>query len=156
MAKCKKRMRLIRRTVKRWNKVVVGWDVTPQEMEELWKQMVKAENSADSTSALPQVINVKHGVLLPEVDIKEKRLFVDYATFRDFDVRRDKEGYNKMNITLREYLKSQGYIVHDGELMITALYPLIEGSTISDPLSLKMSLEKPRARDPLNRKQMTL
>ncbi|MCQ2127792.1 MAG: hypothetical protein MJZ06_10225 [Bacteroidaceae bacterium] len=111
----------------------------PQEMEELWKQMVKAENSADSTSALPQVINVKHGIMLPEVDIREKRMFVDYATFRDFDVRRDKEGYNKMNITLREYLKSQGYIVHDGELMITALYPLIEGSTISDPLSLKMS-----------------
>ena len=94
-------------SVRRWE---------PQEMEELWKQMVKAENSADSTSALPQVINVKHGILLPEVDIKEKRLFVDYATFHDFDIHRDREGYNKMNITLREYLMSQGFIVHDDSI----------------------------------------
>ena len=85
----------------------------PQEMEELWKQMAKVGNQSDSTQALPQVINVKHGILLPEVDIKEKRLFVDYATFHDFDIHKDKEGYNNMNITLREYLMSQGCIVHD-------------------------------------------
>ena len=39
MAKCKKRMRLIRRTVKRWNKVVVGWDVTPHEMVLVWQRI---------------------------------------------------------------------------------------------------------------------
>ncbi len=88
-------------SVRRWE---------PQEMEELWKQMTNMGNPSDSTLELPQVINVNQGVLLPEVDIKEKRLFVDYATFRDFDVRRDKEGYNKMNITLREYLMSQGLL----------------------------------------------
>ncbi len=94
-------------SVRRWE---------PQEMEELWKKMVNMDNPEDSTLELPQVINIKHGVLLPEVDIKEKRLFVDYATFHDFDVHKDREGYNKINITLREYLMSQGYIVHDDSI----------------------------------------
>ena len=99
----------------------------PQEIEELWKQMTNMENLADSTLELPQVINVNQGILLPNVDIKEKRLFVDYATFRDFDIHKDREGYNKMNITLREYLKSQGYIVHEDKPMITAVSPHIQG-----------------------------
>ncbi|MCQ2073486.1 MAG: hypothetical protein MJY96_10250 [Bacteroidaceae bacterium] len=111
----------------------------PQEMEELWKQMVKAENSADSTSALPQVINVKHGILLPEVDIKEKRLFVDYATFHDFDIHKDREGYNKMNITLREYLMSQGFIVHDDSISYT-IGPFGGSASFSNPFDdFKMS-----------------
>ena len=94
-------------SVRRWE---------PQEMEELWTQMTKVGNQSDSTQALTQVINVKHGIVLPEVDIKEKRMFVDYATFHDFDIHKDREGYNKMNITLREYLMSQGFIVHDDSM----------------------------------------
>ncbi|MCQ2073512.1 MAG: hypothetical protein MJY96_10380 [Bacteroidaceae bacterium] len=99
----------------------------PQEIEELWKRMVSEENPADSTLELPQVINVNQGILLPNVDIKEKRLFVDYATFHDFDIHKDREGYNKMNITLREYLKSQGFIVHDDSLS-TVIGPVVPGS----------------------------
>ena len=110
----------------------------PQEMEELWKQMAKVENSADSTQELPQVINVKHGIVLPEVDIKEKRMFVDYATFHDFDIHRDREGYNKMNITLREYLMSQGYIVHEDSMMLI-IGPTAAGATFLSALDFKMS-----------------
>ncbi|MCQ2127640.1 MAG: hypothetical protein MJZ06_09440, partial [Bacteroidaceae bacterium] len=83
----------------------------PQEMEELWKRTVNVENPSDSALKLPQVININNGILLPEVDIKEKRMFVDYATFHDFDIHKDREGYNKRRITVREYLMSQGYII---------------------------------------------
>ena len=114
----------------------------PQEMEELWKQMAKVENSADSTLDLPQVININNGILLPEVDIKEKRAFVDYATFRDFDIHKDREGYNKMNITLREYLKSQGYIIHehDNKLNLLIIGPYIPtGNYHEHPFDIPMS-----------------
>ncbi|MCQ2127781.1 MAG: hypothetical protein MJZ06_10170 [Bacteroidaceae bacterium] len=116
-------------SVRRWQ---------PQEMEELWKQMTNLENPADSTLELPQVINIKHGILLPEVDIKEKRVFVDYATFHDFDIHRDREGYNKMDITLREYLMSQGFIVHDDSTTF-AVGPYAHGYRDYCAFDLKMS-----------------
>ena len=102
---------------------------------------VKEENSADSTLDLPQVININNGILLPEVDIREKRAFVDYATFRDFDIHKDREGYNKMNITLREYLKSQGYIIHehDNELNMLIIGPDTPGGSFTHPFNIKMS-----------------
>ncbi|MCQ2127641.1 MAG: hypothetical protein MJZ06_09445 [Bacteroidaceae bacterium] len=116
-------------SVRRWE---------PQEMEELWKQMTNMGNPSDSTLELPQVINVNHGIVLPEVDIKEKRMFVDYATFHDFDIHRDREGYNKMNITLREYLMSQGYIVHEDSMKLI-IGPIAPRATFTSALDFKMS-----------------
>ncbi|MCQ2058076.1 MAG: hypothetical protein MJY75_07710 [Bacteroidaceae bacterium] len=108
-----------------------------QEMEKLWKQMVKAENPSDSTLELPQVINIKHGILLPNVDIEEKRMFVNYATFHDFDIHKDREGYNKMNITLWEYLNSQGLIIHDDKRNWFFAFPVF--AHVSSVLDHKMS-----------------
>ena len=39
MAKCKKRLRLINRTIKKWNKVIVSWGVTPNEIVLLWQRI---------------------------------------------------------------------------------------------------------------------
>ncbi len=96
----------------------------PQEMEELRKHVANMDNPEDSTSALPQVININNGILLPEVDIKEKRPFVDYATFHDFDIRREREGYDKMDVTLSEFMANQGYDLHDLDPLLLLFRPV--------------------------------
>ena len=96
----------------------------PQEMEELRKHVANMDNPEDSTSALPQVININNGILLPEVDIKEKRPFVDYATFHDFDIRREREGYDKMDVTLSEFMANQGYDLHDLDPLLIMFEPV--------------------------------
>ena len=72
-----------------------------QETEELEEEQ---NNTMD-------VVKMPDGYLLPDVDIKDKRLYVDYATFQDFNARQDVENamdYAKYTTDLQGYLLSVG------------------------------------------------
>jgi len=61
---------------------------------------------------LPSVINVNKGILLDEVDIMEKRMYIDYFTFAAYDVNKDVEiELDKGDYTtdLIGYLQQKGY-----------------------------------------------
>ena len=63
---------------------------------------------------LPTVINVETGYLLPDVDIDEERMYIDYFTFNAFDVVKDVElELDKGDYTtdLLGYLLDKGYEV---------------------------------------------
>ena len=70
------------------------------------------QNEADD--GLPMVINVDLGLLLPDVDIDEKRMFIDYFTFKAFDVAKDVEvelDQGEYSTDLLGYLLDKGYVV---------------------------------------------
>ena len=61
---------------------------------------------------LPKVINADAGILLPDVDIEEKRKYIDYFTFTAYDVRRDAEiemDKGEYTTDMMGYLMSKGY-----------------------------------------------
>lgn len=63
---------------------------------------------------LPTIINVNKGLLLPEVDIVEERMYIDYFTFNAFDVVKDVEidlDKGDYSTDLIGYLIDKGYLV---------------------------------------------
>ena len=75
------------------------------------KSKTKEEEQDDG---LPTVINVATGYLLPDVDIDEERMYIDYFTFNAFDVIKDVElELDKGDYTtdLLGYLIDKGYEV---------------------------------------------
>ncbi len=68
----------------------------------------------EADQGLPTVINIESGLLLPEVDIDEERMYIDYFTFNAFDVVKDVElELDKGDYTtdLMGYLIDKGYEV---------------------------------------------
>lgn len=76
------------------------------------EDMSKRELDRISDDEFPEIIYDDMGVLLDEVDINAKRKYIDYNTFKAFDVIKDTEGeYDKGEYTtdVYGYLMSKGY-----------------------------------------------
>lgn len=59
----------------------------------------------------PEIIDMNDGYLLPDVDIKEKRMYVDYYTFKAFNVTQDTE----LELDLGDYTTNvSGYLIDKG------------------------------------------
>lgn len=72
------------------------------------------EQKKEKDDGLPTVINQFTGYLLPEVDIEEERMYIDYFTFNAFDVVKDVEldlDKGDYSTDLMGYLLDKGYIV---------------------------------------------
>ena len=68
--------------------------------------------------AFPTVVDVNDGILLPDVDIKEKRKYVDYYTFKAYDVHQDTQmelDLGDFSTDVPGYLISKGYSVEQSE-----------------------------------------
>ena len=86
--------------------------------------------SIQEDDGLPAVINVEKGFILPEVDINEDRMYVDYFTFKAYDVIYDTErelDKGEYSTDLYGYLISKGYELMDTITLDTA-------SIFTDPL----------------------
>ena len=65
---------------------------------------------------LPSVVNVEKGFVLPDVDINEDRMYIDYFTFKAFDVVSDVEfelDKGEYSTDLFGYLREKGYAIED-------------------------------------------
>lgn len=63
----------------------------------------------------PTVVQINDGILLPEVDIKEKRMYIDYFTFKAFNVHQDTElelDLGEYSTNVANYLLDKGYAVN--------------------------------------------
>lgn len=72
------------------------------------------DKTEEEDDGLPTVINVATGYLLPDVDIDEERMYVDYFTFNAFDVVKDVEielDKGDYSTDLMGYLIDKGYEV---------------------------------------------
>ena len=97
----------------------------PEEMVFVSKAL-RTDTEKDATESVdvkPDVISVNTGVVLPDVDINERRRYVDYDTFKAYDVSKDVEKeLDKGNYSteLFGYLKDLGYDVQIGIVPETA------------------------------------
>ena len=97
----------------------------------LTSKKTSAEQKRDvmEDDGLPTVINVDNGFLLPDVEIEERRKYVDYYTFNAFDVTKDVElelDKGEFTTDVEGYLIEKGYqiidtINDDGDYMITEI-----------------------------------
>jgi hypothetical protein len=74
----------------------------------------KKAKTEEEDNPYPTVINIETGFLLPDVDIEEDRMYIDYFTFTAFDVAKDVEiELDKGDYTtdLMGYLLDKGYEV---------------------------------------------
>ena len=72
------------------------------------------QKNQEEENPYPTVINIETGFLLPDVDIDEERMYIDYFTFNAFDVTKDVElELDKGDYTtdLMGYLIDKGYEV---------------------------------------------
>lgn len=72
----------------------------------------------DRDDGLPTVIDENRGYLLPEVDIDEERMYIDYFTFNSFDVVKDVEidlDKGEYTTDLMGYLLDKGFQVLVGD-----------------------------------------
>ncbi len=66
----------------------------------------------------PTVIDINDGILLPDVDIKDKRIYIDYFTFKAFNVHQDTElelDMGDYSTDVSGYLIDKGYSVEYSE-----------------------------------------
>ena len=74
----------------------------------------KGAKKSDDEIEFPTVINIETGYLLPDVDIDEERMYIDYFTFNAFDVTKDVEvelDKGDYSTDLMGYLIDKGYEV---------------------------------------------
>ena len=74
----------------------------------------KSAQKNDAEIEFPTVINIATGYLLPDVDIDEERMYIDYFTFNAFDVVKDVElelDRGDYSTDLMGYLLDKGYEV---------------------------------------------
>ncbi len=72
------------------------------------------EAAAPAEDNFPKVIDVDDGVTLPDVDISDRRVFIDYGTFQAYDARRDTEmelDKGDFSSDIAGYLISKGYTI---------------------------------------------
>ena len=78
------------------------------------KNRKKGTPVTEQDEGLPTVINVETGFLLPDVDIDEERMYIDYFTFKAYDVVKDVElelDKGDYSTDLMGYLLDKGYVV---------------------------------------------
>jgi len=78
------------------------------------KNRKKGTPVTEQDEGLPTVINVETGFLLPDVDIDEERMYIDYFTFKAYDVVKDVElelDKGDYSTDLTGYLLDKGYVV---------------------------------------------
>lgn len=71
-------------------------------------------NDSDDKNLFPTVIDEHKGLLLPDVDVEEGRLYVDYFTFNAYDVQKDVEldlDKGEFTTDVAGYLMDKGYQV---------------------------------------------
>ena len=74
----------------------------------------QSQKEKEQDDGLPTVINQFTGYLLPDVDIEEERMYIDYFTFNAFDVVKDVEldlDKGDYSTDLMGYLIDKGFIV---------------------------------------------
>lgn len=74
----------------------------------------KKQEDEKKDDMLPTVISASTGLLLPDVDIEEERMYLDYFTFNAFDVAKDVEidlDKGEYSTDLIGYLLDKGYLV---------------------------------------------
>lgn len=74
----------------------------------------KSAKKSEDEIEFPTVINIETGYLLPDVDIDEERMYIDYFTFNAFDVAKDVEvelDKGDYSTDLLGYLTDKGYEV---------------------------------------------
>ena len=73
-----------------------------------------SDKNKDEENPYPTVINIETGFLLPDVDIDEDRMYIDYFTFSAYDVAKDVEielDKGDYSTDLMGYLLDKGYEV---------------------------------------------
>jgi hypothetical protein len=84
----------------------------------------------DKDDDLPTIINEKTGLLLPDVEVDEERMYVDYFTFRSYDVAKDVEielDKGDYSTELYTYLCEKGYsILRMTRIVDTIRYKIIK------------------------------
>ena len=115
-----------RRLVGPTARVVFDRSMTPairayQPQELVFTGLQSASRSSDGKTGdieddgLPTVIKNNTGLLLPEVDIDEERMYVDYFTFTAYDVAKDVElelDKGEYSTDLQGYLLEKGYVIN--------------------------------------------
>ncbi len=80
------------------------------------KKKVESSESAPQEEDFPVVISKEKGYVLPEVDIEEERMYIDYFTFKAYDVVYDTEqelDKGDYSTDLYGYLRNKGYVLED-------------------------------------------
>lgn len=96
------------------------------------------DNTGNNDSQYPSIINEDMGFLLPEVDIEEKRIFVDYNTFQAFDVRGDTEqelDQGEFTTDILGYLVSQHIPLFDLEEVAFMIHSTDRSALWSIPMN---------------------
>lgn len=78
------------------------------------KERRDATALADNNDGMPEIIDINDGYLLPDVEIKDKRLYIDYFTFKSFNVTQDTEmelDLGEYSTQVSSYLIDKGYAV---------------------------------------------
>lgn len=76
------------------------------------KKAGKRKMVQQESDGLPSIVNIEKGFVLPDVDINEDRIYIDYFTFKAFDVVNDVElelDKGEFSTDLYGYLLSKGY-----------------------------------------------
>ena len=74
----------------------------------------RKKDATPQDDGLPTVINANTGLLLPDVEIEEDRMYIDYFTFQSYDVVKDVEidlDKGDYSTDLLGYLLDKGYVV---------------------------------------------
>ena len=91
----------------------------PQELVFTGMSSIKPnKNVQTQDDGLPTVINTSTGLLLPDVDIEEERMYIDYFTFKSYDVVKDVEidlDKGDYSTDLMGYLLDKGYSLLMGD-----------------------------------------
>ena len=85
-----------------------------EELLPVWASDFRTNATGSTANGFPTIVNESQGVALPAVDIEGKRMYVDYFTFRSFDVEKDVEDELDMgNYTtdVMGYLIDKGYVL---------------------------------------------
>ncbi|MCQ2068841.1 MAG: hypothetical protein MJY68_07085 [Bacteroidaceae bacterium] len=93
----------------------------PEELVEKSNQIKKkrvedSHTAPDEDDGLPAVISKEKGFILPEVEIEEERMYIDYFTFKAYDVIYDTEqelDKGDYSTDLYGYLREKGYEIAD-------------------------------------------
>lgn len=92
----------------------------PQELvfysNQVINQKAGKRKMVQESDGLPSVVNVEKGFVLPDVDINEDRIYIDYFTFKAYDVVNDVElelDKGEFSTDLLGYLIEKGYEIAD-------------------------------------------
>lgn len=127
----------------------------PEELVFSGYQSIKKKTGKTQTvpedDGLPTIVNVETGFVLPDVDIEEERMYIDYFTFDAYDVVQDVESEldkGEYSTDLWGYLLEKGYDIYpsdSGGVRINGFEPFfyihdsqkfLDQGIFSDPLTV--------------------